>query len=291
MKRMLAFLTATWISFGGAVIGQGHRTGTPGVDARDALLAALGTATLECLGTVAPTAYRTTTGVLERTFTSCHGGDRVALRRVDALLALQFSEQGRADDIAGHYVSRWSTFVDEFPHGQNVECPLWQLENVIDAPTRESIPRVRSQRRVGKENYRYVVSSLECQFDGGCATRMAVQCAAGFGPLFIVDRDPGRARVEVDPVWWLTTYDFVDDQSNPFKMPGYYHPMSYYGALPGSLYGTVQREGEACSQWDEFSGKHYTNRVLTLIDCGGGWHCMTYCMTKPSSGVSAPSEY
>jgi hypothetical protein len=291
MSRALVFFSAMWISLGGAVMGQGHRAADPRIDGRDTLLAALGTATLECLGTVGPLTYRTNAGVLERTFAGCRAGSRSALIQIDAILALQVSEQGRADDIAGHYVSRWNAFLESFPDGQNVECPLWQLESVIDAPTRESIPRIRAQRRIGKENYRYRVSSRECQSDGGCATRLAVQCAAGFGPVFIVDRDPGRSRVEVDPMWWLTTYDFVDDQSNPFQMPGYYHAMSYYGELPGSLYGAVQREGEACSQWDELSGKHYTNRVLTLIDCGGGWRCMTYCMMRPATDVSPPAAY
>ncbi len=63
-------------------------------------------------------------------------------------------------------------------------------------------------------------------------------------------------------------------------MPGYYHAMSYYGDLPGALYGALQREGEACSQY--IDGLHYTDRKLQGIDCGGGWVCMTYC-TQPSA--------
>ena len=38
------------------------------LDPREALLAALGTATLDCLGTVGPTLYETSTGILARTF-------------------------------------------------------------------------------------------------------------------------------------------------------------------------------------------------------------------------------
>jgi len=45
--------------------------------------------------------------------------------------------------------------------------------------------------------------------------------------------------VEVDPVWWLTRYVYPSDGENPFKAPGYYHAMSYYGDLPGSSYGVL----------------------------------------------------
>jgi hypothetical protein len=55
--------------------------------------------------------------------------------------------------------------------------------------------------------------------------------------------------------------------------------MSYYGDLPGALYGALQREGEACSQY--VGGKHYTDRKLQGIDCGGGRICMTCCMEPP----------
>jgi hypothetical protein len=278
MKHTLILLTAGCISLGTAAVGVSAE-----IDGRDALLAALGKATLDCLGTVGPATYNTSSGVLGRTFTRCRSGDRALLQQVDALLALQFSEPGRADDIAGHYVSRWNAFVRSFPHGHITQCPVWQLENVIDAPTRESVPRIAAGRRIGKENYRYKVSSTQCAHNGGCAIRAARECAGGFGPAFIVDQDPHRSRVEVDPAWWLTTYDFPCEVDNPFQLPGYYHPMSYYGALPGALYGALQRAGEACSQWSE-TGKHYTDRVLVPIDCGGGWFCMTYC-TIP--GVSS----
>jgi hypothetical protein len=71
-------------------------------------------------------------------------------------------------------------------------------------------------------------------------------------------------------------------------MPGYYHAMSYYGDLPGALYGALAREGEACSEYDASSGKHYTDRMLQAIDCGGGWMCMTYCMEAPF-GAAKPA--
>lgn len=53
--------------------------------------------------------------------------------------------------------------------------------------------------------------------------------------------------------------------------------MSYYGKLPGGLYGALERSGEPCSKWSEVAQKHYFDATLVPIDCGGGWYCMTYC--------------
>jgi hypothetical protein len=164
-----------------------------------------------------------------------------------------------------------------FPSGHISQCPTWTLENVLDAPTKESVPRAIAARRIGKENYRYTVSSPQCSQDGECAVRQAAACSAGFGPAFIVDGDARRSRVEVDPAWWLTDYEFESPKDNPFMALGYYHPMSYYGDLPGAVYGAIQRAGEQCSQWDPYTGLHTIDRELVPVDCGGGWFCMTYC--------------
>jgi len=280
MKRTLLILTTAWIGLGGGTAGQ-TAVASARIDSRDTLLAALGKATLDCLGTVDPSTYDTSSGALARTFGSCRDGGRAALRKVDALLAVQFSKPGTAERLAAHYVSRWNTFVESFPYGHITQCPVWMLENVIDAPTRESVPRLVAQRRIGKENYRYTVFSSQCAQDGECAVRQAAACTAGFGPAFLVDTEPRRSRVEVDPAWWLTTYEFPDDLSNPFKQPGYYHPMSYYGDPPGAVYGAIQRAGEQCSRWDPYTTMHTIDAVLTPVDCGGGWLCMTYCTIPP----------
>ena len=57
--------------------------------------------------------------------------------------------------------------------------------------------------------------------------------------------------------------------------------MSYWGDLPGAVYGALQRAGEQCSQWDPYTGMHSIDRQLVPIDCGGGWYCMTYCTLVP----------
>jgi hypothetical protein len=276
MNRNLLVLivVAACIGVGGPASSQD----APRIDGRDTLLAALGKATLDCLGTVEPSTYQTTSGFLARAFAACRSGDRASLQRIDALLAVQRSKPGRTDGLADHYVLRWNAFLKSFPSGHVTQCPVWTLEGILDAPTTESIPRYMREKRIGEENARYSVFSSQCSKDGECAVKAAVACAAGFGPGFVVDTDPRRSRVEVDPAWWLTTYEFEDEESNPFMTDGYYHGMSYYGTLPGALYGALERAWEACSQWDEIALVHFTDRVLVPIDCGGGWYCMTYCM-------------
>ena len=48
-------------------------------------------------------------------------------------------------------------------------------------------------------------------------------------------------------------------------------------STPGALYAAPQRAGEQCSRWSEIAKKHYHDAKLILIDCGGGWYCMSYC--------------
>lgn len=252
------------------------------IDSRDALLAALGTATLECQGTLGPSQYTTEMGVLARVFDSCPSGGREALAEIDALLAVQLSDQGRRDDLAGHYVGVWDAFVTRFPWRRITSCPVWERTQAIEAPTLESVPR--NLGRVGKANFRYRVQSRSCRNSRRCAVSQAAACAQGFGPEFLVELDHLSGSIVIDPVWWLTRYTYANEADNPFKVPGYYHAMSYYGDLPGALYGSLQRAGEACSEY--LDGKHYTDRTLNPIDCGGGWYCMAYCMQVLAPGLA-----
>ena len=260
-------------------------------DSRDLLFAALGVATIECLGTVGPTSYFTGFGVLARTFETCQSNDPKLLQRVDELLGVQLSAQGRADDLAGLYVAAWNAFTESFPSDRIQSCPAWTLMNVIDAPTHESVARYMSRGWVGKENRRYRISAPDCR-TGTCAVAKAKSCAGGFGQGFIVAADPNRSLIEVDPAWWLTHYEYADDNPcNPFKstedcdpfrsnpyVHGYCtairsHPLSHYGAL--------ERAGEPCCYWA--AGKVYTTGKFEPIDCDDGpdvWYCMTFCMPQ-----------
>jgi hypothetical protein len=77
-----------------------------GANAHDTLLAALGEATLECLGGVSTADYRVTSaGVLERAFDGCAKPDDPALARIDRLLGVQHSREGQQDGLAKRYTT------------------------------------------------------------------------------------------------------------------------------------------------------------------------------------------
>ncbi|MEX2125372.1 MAG: hypothetical protein WD795_15875 [Woeseia sp.] len=254
-----------------------------GANAQDTLLAALGEATLACLGTVSTTAYRVNSArVLERSFDACTTRDTRALEQIDRLLGVQHSREARQDRLSERYAQVWKKAARVFPSRAIEECPDWELLHVIDEPTLERVASFASKEgaaKIGKEYRWYKVSSEQCGSNGFCAVFQAMLCGAGFSNQFIVWTDPFSSSVVVDPAWWLTTYEYGSDRDpeNPFKAPGYYHPMSYYGDPPGSMYAAIQREGEACSRWSETAQKHYTDRTLQALDCGGGWECACYC--------------
>ena len=268
-----------------------------GANAHDTLLAALGEATVACLGKVSTGDYRVTSAVtsavtstansarvLERNFDTCTSRDTRALEQIDRLLGVQHSREGREDGLAERYSLVWSKAERAFPHRLIQQCPDWELLHVIDAPTPERVAYFASQEGaagIGKEYHWYKVSSPQCGSNGFCAVFQAMLCGAGFSDQFIVWTDPFSSSVIVDPAWWLTTYEYESDAENPFwTAPGapYKHSMSYYGNdVPGALYGSVMREGETCTRWSEIAQKHYTDSTLEKIDCGGGWFCMTMC--------------
>ena len=70
IKRHLAACATVFFATAGGAAAQ-----VPAADTRDILLAALGSETLRCLGTVGPAQYSTASGVLARTFDACTGGD------------------------------------------------------------------------------------------------------------------------------------------------------------------------------------------------------------------------
>jgi hypothetical protein len=249
-------------------------------DSRDALLAALGSATLDCLGTVNPATYLVNkSGVLIKNFKSCPmDKSGASLKQIDAILGVANSAQGKKDKLNEHYAATWKSYQDNFPENINV-CPKWKRTTVIHPPTFANVKN-QTAGEPGKESYVYDVAEPEqCKGQPNCVVAHALSCAGGFGSQFLIGGDVQNSSVKVDPVWWLTRYVYADDMSNPFMTQGYYHAMSYYGDAPGSVYGAVQREGEACSEY--LDGKHYIDRQLVGIDCGGGWICMSYCMVPP----------
>jgi hypothetical protein len=206
---------------------------------------------------------------------ACTTRDTGALGRIDRLLGVQHSREGQANGLSAHFAEVWTRAVRAFPERLIQQCPTWELLHVIDAPTPERVAYFATQEGaagIGKEYRWFKVSSPQCGLNGFCAVLQARLCAAGFSNQFVVWSDPFSSTVIIDPIWWLTDYD-----SNPFSNPDYKHRMSYYGDVPGALYAEIEREGEACTKWSEINQKHYFDRKLVAIDCGGGWYCATYC--------------
>jgi hypothetical protein len=247
-------------------------------DVRDLPLAALGKLTLDCLGTVGPTLYSANGGRLTRTFEACTN-DPEALADIDELLAVQDSLQGIVDELGPHYEKRWNEFVRRFPERAIRECATWTLQDVIDAPTEESIARMGRLARPGKESYRYSVSAPQCRGNARCSTAVATACAGGFGPGFLVESDAARGRIEVDPVWWLTRYTSFN---RTLPLPNQWCP-NFTGdpIFPYKLYGSLEMAGQQCCEW--VNNKAFMDRQFVPIECSPGWYCMTYCMLPPPS--------
>jgi len=282
MRTSMACLFALFMGTTSPPVLERSKSSPRSMDSRDLLLAALGKATLDCVGTLGPSLYSTTTGRLERTFDECTTGSRESLAHLDEVLGVQDSAPGREDALAEHYVARWNAFVNSFPRRLIRTCPTWTLENVIDAPTDESVARVTSLGRPGKEGYRYSVSSSQCGRNPRCAAALASRCAGGFGPGFLVESDGASGRIEIDPAWWLTHTEYPpEDECNPFAKYAHGFCMAI-GSDPHKLYGTIERAGDRCCRWDEVHQQINPFGVFVPIDCDGqGWFCMSYCQLPP----------
>jgi hypothetical protein len=239
------------------------------LDPHSSQMAALGVATLRCLGTVSPNSYVVVEGRLARTFTSC--ADPEDLKPIDDLLGLQFAPG--ADAVARYMSSTWQAYQLEYDRDPVLACPRWTKIGELNQPTLENVAELsKNPRAVGESFVEYRIESDACP-DSRCAVREAVRCASGFGEPFIVSTDEAAGTVLVDPVWWLDDSDFPVDQ-NPFRTPGYFHNMSFFGAPPGAIYGAVQRIGEYCSKY--YAGAHY-KLTLKPVYCTPDWLCMAEC--------------
>src|SRR6185503_16436520 len=240
--------------------------------------ASIATLTVDCLGTIDPSAFSLdAAGFLQRNFRTCPRNDR-ALQSIDDYLGLQYPRrlQGATvvnplpfakDCIAG----RWARWKEAFDGTGPSVCPTWEKRAEINTPTDalyDSIakqlpplrpplqengerPEVLSQVKVGAI---YFVSfpglpapPPECANGAGIC---AAACAGGF-PGFVLQQE-GASVLTDPPAWQL---DLVFAGSNPFMRPGYYHPMSLYGEVPGEIFGHSTRVPESCSYYD--SGYHF----------------------------------
>ena len=245
--------------------------------------AALASFTVDCLGTIDQSSFTVSAdGSLSRNFNACPN-DPTKLDSIDAFLSLQLRTVRlpfAKECIAG----RWSDWKATFDKSGVTQCPMWRKDQVIGAPTAALIDRLIPQLaqlpqddngarpaflQQLKESYVYTVSFPTQPPGQGCKTPddCAQLCAGGF-PGFVIRTDPATSTVLTDPPYWLldTTYPNGND---PFLRAGYYHPMSYYGPLPGTQFAHRNREApcpgckaEDCSY---FAGIHI--HIPLKCDC------------------------
>jgi hypothetical protein len=266
----------------------------------DAYAASIATYTVDCLGRIDQYSYVVDgEGFLRRNFDECPL-DASVLQSIDDFLGLQYPRELPAvlgnplayskECIAG----RWMEWREQFDATGIGECPEWTKLSEINTPTPEAydeiakllppLPYAESGARPTvlaqlKVNAVYAVSfpagvPSACDAPGSCAA----ECAAGF-PGFVIAQDGDI--VITDPPTWQKDTMYAD--VNPYTRPGYYHPMSLYGALPGEIFSHVNRSAptqELCSYYD------------------GGFHIQTplvkNCAPMPDGtescvGVCAPS--
>src|SRR5690606_37672573 len=102
-------------------------------------MAALGTATIDCLGTTDSRVYTVDRdGRLARTFSSCPNGDKGSLEHIDNLLGIQVY---KGAPTAARYLSgTWQAWQKKFEASGIRSCPIWKKVETIGAPDKESVP-------------------------------------------------------------------------------------------------------------------------------------------------------
>jgi len=241
--------------------------------------AAIAEAVIACTGILGPDSLVVgSSGRLQRNFTSCSlvSGSAAAglLQTIDDFLGLQ---QRAGLSAASCFPDQWTSWRTSFLAAGNTTCPSWSLVASLGAATAQTValvvaqlPPLRNLPDAGlplnildltKQNFLYLVTLplLLPPQPCGNALSCAAACSGGL-PGFFLGQQNGLALG--DPRWWLSTTSY-DPSSDPFMQNGYYHPMSYYGDLPGDIYGHRNRVGEACSRW----GGYYHYQAVLKLDC------------------------
>lgn len=268
------------------------------------IAAALATFTVDCLGTIDGTSFTVNAdGILARTFDQCPL-DQTKLESIDGLLSLQF-RTARLPNAKQCIAGRWQNWKASFDQSGVKNCPTWSKQQIINEATPGQIDKfIPELQRLPQnddgtrpaflaqmdEGYLYAVSFPAgippdpCKTAGDCAQL----CAGGF-PGFVLRTD--TSTVLTDPTYWLLDTTYASAAADPFLKPGYYHPMSYYGPLPGTQFANRHRvtpcpgcAPETCSY---YSGIHI--HLPLRCDCLDPTHNTT-CPASDTScvGYCAP---
>lgn len=252
---------------GDVTLGDGDveiRIGVQDCSTYDTYTAALGALTVDCIGTLDPKAYSISKdGYLTPSFDKCTTGKDSKLRSIKQLLSLQY-RTARLPFAKHCMADRYNAFLQDFSKSGIDVCPVWGSPRVINPITPAVLEKVVPSLPVIPEdglkddgrplppvvtealkvNSTYAVGFPQgIPAQDGCKTpaECALKCAGAF-PGFALDT-VGEASVLTDPVAWLleTTYAGPPTEPDPFLRPGYYHPMSWYGGVPGVHFGEYER--------------------------------------------------
>jgi hypothetical protein len=301
--------TDAWFNFvtaaGDVSLGRGNvdiRIGVQDCSSYDGVTAALATLTVDCLGTISPGAFKVNAdGIVSRAFNSCPL-DETKLRSIDGLLSLQY-RTARLPFVRECLGERFASFQNKFAESGIEQCPQWKKIRTVNPITADVIEKVipslpelpaedpgepLSVLSTLKENNLYSVffettpPQQACDTPGECAAA----CSAGF-PSFVI-----RADTEVvltDPPAWLLDTTYASSTADPYLRPGYYHPMSYYGAVPGVQFGDAARAAPCgfgvnaavcpAEQCSYFSGVVHLKYPLKLdcLDDTDFSTCVSFC--------------
>lgn len=268
----------------------------------DSYASAIAGYTVDCLGHIDQNSYLVgDDGYLRRNFTECVE-DQTLIQAIDDFLGLQYSTRDTInfltdplayaqDCIAG----RWAEWREQFDGTGTTQCPDWVKSGVINNPTPElydrfaralpQLPAVDTGVTPQVVNAMKIDSVYTVSFANtaggnqkcGSPQSCAAVCAGGFPGFVIASDDNG---VTTDPVPWESNAVYPQG-ADPFLRTNYYHPMSYYGPLPGDLFGAQERakEGEVCSFYDDASGLHQKTQLQLncTVTPDGQQACVSLC--------------
>jgi hypothetical protein len=285
---------------GDVALGNGSvdiRIGVKDCAAYETYTASLGALTVDCLGTADPRAFEVTKdGYLTPTFDKCVNGDEKMMTSIRQLLSIQY-RTARLPFAKQCIGGRYSAFLQSFAASEIKACPVWRksrIVNPIDEGTiikvEAGLPKLPAEDdgrplpvlEMLKENSIYIVAAD--QADAVCSKSpadCAMACAGGF-PGFVISGE--GETVLTDPPAWLLDTTYTAAGKDPFLRPGYYHPMSYYGGVPGVQFGEYQRfdpcggetcPAEACSY---FAGVHLKTQLQRdCLDNADVATCVSFC--------------
>ncbi|HVY32363.1 MAG TPA: hypothetical protein VHB79_37760 [Polyangiaceae bacterium] len=291
---------------GDVTLGNGSvniRIGVEDCSSYDTYMAALGELTADCLGRVDPRDYEVTQdGIMRPKFAGCTVNE-AKYTPILQLLSLQY-RTARLPFAKQCMVGRFANAQAKLISSGLVDtCPSWKFAGYVNEITAQTIasvvkaglpelpasddvrPNPRIMEMLKQQSF-YTVSldnapPQKCESPGRCATL----CAAAF-PGFLQSVDGNS--VITDPTAWLSEAVYMSSTSDPYLRLGYYHPMSYYGPLPGALFGEYARfepcgplvscSPEICSY---YAGSHIkTFLQKDCLDPADITTCVSYCGPK-----------